>query len=137
MPGPRPRVFTIELMAAWETHFGLRYSRDGPWHQTIAKSDPETLRTFTSWIDGRWQTGLPDHLVDPAWALLYRTTRDPSGPIDWLIDRSFDPQGSILHRMNACRLIRLYEIPTPIYVTLHDLRFLGTTEPWHQPPEFL
>lgn len=137
MPGPRPRVFNLEMMAAWETHFGLRYTRGGPWHQTIAKSDPETLRTFTSWIDGRWQTGLPDHLVDPAWALLYRTTRDPSGPIDWLIDRSFDPQGSILHRMNACRLIRLYEIPTPIYVALHDLRFLGTTEPWHQPPEFL
>jgi hypothetical protein len=83
----------------------------------------------------RWATGLPEHLVDPAWAALYLTTTSLSGQVSVFVgggdlDRDLlypydpiDPDRLILARMAALGLIRVdIEPGEPVMVrVLHDL----------------
>jgi hypothetical protein len=121
-PGNFPVVFTVDDLAVWEAQYGLVAPEHGAWRRVLEHHDGP----FADWValmtDG-WVTGLPEHLIDPAWAALYMTTMSLSGQVSVFLgggDQDFDPnhpydpidpEGLILQRLVNLSLVRLYGGP--------------------------
>ena len=121
-PSNFPVVFTVDDLAVWEAQYGLVAPEHGAWRRVLEHHDGP----FADWValmtDG-WVTGLPEHLIDPAWAALYLTTMSLSGQVSVFLgggDQDFDPnhpydpidsEGLILQRLVNLSLVSLYGGP--------------------------
>lgn len=136
MPGPRPAVLSLDDLPAWESRFGPCATPGGPWLRVL-EHHADSYARKTSLIDGSWATDLPHHLVDPAWAALFLTMIIVSGPVEAIVAHDTDPDGLIVDRLATQGLIATEPsaaIGSLRYEVIHDLRGIGSSLPWHQPP---
>lgn len=136
MPGPRPTVLSMDDLLLWESRFGQSAAHGGPWLRVLEHHAHSYARK-TSLVDGSWATGLPEHLVDPAWAALFLTMIIVSGPVEAIVSEDMDPGGLIVDRLATLGLIATQPwagIDSLRYEVIHDLRGIGSSLPWHQPP---
>lgn len=142
-----PTVWNLDDLAGWEIRHQLKAPENGAWWRVLSHHD----EPFAEWValvaDG-WATGLPEHLVDPAWAALYLTSVSLAGKVcafigggdqddDPLIPYDpIDPEGIILDRLQALGLISLYGgPPAPLMVNVeHHLGHLRWDPTVPQPP---
>lgn len=121
-PGNFPVVFTLADLAIWEAQYLMVAPEHGAWRRVLEYH----MDRFADWValmtDG-WVTGLPEHLIDPAWAALYMTTMSLSGKVSVFLGGGdqdsdpmhpydpIDPEGLILQRMIDLSLVSLYGKP--------------------------
>jgi hypothetical protein len=134
-PGSYPIIWSLNDLADWQDRHGLPVSRGGAWWRVLAYYHDE----FPGWahsISDRWAAGLPEHLIDPAWATLFLMASSLSGQPDVFVDHKVDPEGLILQRLEALGLINFYgEAPDPLMVRVEQLvRPVGRDSSIREPP---
>lgn len=106
-PGPHPVVLGARSVTDWELkHHPLFIHRRGAWYEAAFRY-PDEFARWASHIDGSWTAGLPAHLVDAAWAALFRAAHRISGPTEYLVDLSVDPNGIIIVHLARQQLITI------------------------------
>jgi hypothetical protein len=125
-PGPRPTVLGPTALARWEHTQGLVSVH---LRHVLRYHGIQYIDSYPEWIadtDGRWTEGLPAHLVDPAWAVVYLTGVVASGPVASIADPSCDPDGLIIERLTQRGLLALADGGEyALYKSLHTLSDSG------------
>lgn len=96
MPGTRPSVLSLADLDAWEAH---RQAVSDQLRHVLRVHGIQYLDSYPEWVsgvDGQWAEGLPERLVDPAWAALHRASVVFSAPVDSIADPGVDREGVIV-----------------------------------------
>lgn len=110
MPGTRPSVLSLDDLEAWDAR-----------HQAVSDQLRHVLRvhgiqyldSYPEWVsgvDGQWAEGLPERLVDPAWAALHRASVVFSAPVDSIADPFVDREGVIVQLLVGHGFITLSDV---------------------------
>jgi hypothetical protein len=133
--GWHPVVYTLQDLAIWEAQHQMEAPVHGAWRRVLEYHDGPYADWVALMTDG-WATGLPEHLIDPAWAALYQTGTSMSGQVSVFLGGGdldvdplrpydpIDPQGLILARFVALGLVTLHGGP-PDPLMIHVGHRLG------------
>ena len=117
--GSYPVVWNLDDLASWEAQHRLLAPEHGAWWRVL-EHHVGLFNDWVSYMNDGWAVGLPEHLIDPAWATLYLTTTSSAGMVSVFIgggdeDRDplhpndpIDPDGLILERLQNLGLVSLH-----------------------------
>jgi hypothetical protein len=115
-----PVVWSLADLAGWEERNHMRVPEDGAWVRVL-RHHHDLFPDWAYQLRDQWAVGLPDELIDPAWATLYLLATSLSGQVPVFIDAEVDRDGTILRLLAKRGLISLYgEPPGPLMLRLNQ-----------------
>jgi hypothetical protein len=114
-----PIVWTLADLAGWEERHHRTAPDGGAWVRVL-RHHHDLFPDWAYQLRDQWAAGLPEDLLDPAWATLYLLATSLSGRVTVFIDAEVDPDGLILEHLHKRGLISLYgEAPDPLMLRLN------------------
>jgi hypothetical protein len=105
--GLRPTVFSWADLDAWETRYGMVSNQLRFVLRIHGVSMVDSYPELIACADGGWAVGLPEHLVDPAWAVWYRVGCLFSARLEHIADPGVDPDRLVINALQRAGRVDL------------------------------
>lgn len=115
-----PIVWSLADLSGWQERHHRVVPDDGAWARVL-RHHHDLFPDWAYQLRDQWAAGLPEDLIDPAWATLYLLSTSLSGQVSVFVDAEVDTDGMILQHLHKRGLINLYgEPPDPLMLRLNQ-----------------